>query len=150
MTSLYIYNQSRISLLINIKKSVEQKIYNSKTLLLVILENHNISVIMLRKLIDPQRSLRSYWYREAKKVYSNPTVLNFNVYPNPTTGDLQISDLMPNTQLQLFDAQGKLVGSWLCLAQKETLTLDVSEGVYYLEAQIESQLIRKKVVVLGN
>lgn len=80
----------------------------------------------------------------------NPTVLNFNVYPNPTTGDLQISDLMPNTQLQLFDAQGKLVGSWLCLAQKETLTLDVSEGVYYLEAQIESQLIRKKVVVLGN
>ena len=72
------------------------------------------------------------------------------MYPNPTTGDLQISDLMPNTQLQLFDAQGKLVGSWLCLAQKETLTLDVSEGVYYLEAQIESQLIRKKVVVLGN
>ena len=45
--------------------------------LIGILENHNISVIMLRKLIDPQKSLRSYWYREAKKVYSNPTVLKF-------------------------------------------------------------------------
>jgi PKD repeat protein len=78
----------------------------------------------------------------------NITALNFNVYPNPTSGILQIADLLPETQLQLFDAQGKLIGTWLCMAQKETIELNVSEGVYYLEANWQGQQQRTKIVVL--
>jgi PKD repeat protein len=75
--------------------------------------------------------------------------LNFNVYPNPTTGVLQITDLIPETQLQLFDAQGKLIGTWNCMSQKETIELNASEGVYYLEATLDGQQKRTKIVVLN-
>jgi len=72
---------------------------------------------------------------------------DFSVFPNPTTGVLYISELLPDTHLQLFDAQGKVVGEWTY--QNQAIQLQVCEGVYYLEAQWNGQKQHKKVLVLG-
>jgi carboxypeptidase T len=72
---------------------------------------------------------------------------DFNVFPNPTTGQLSFSNLSVDAQLTMYDAQGKLVGEWTY--QNQPIQLQVCEGVYYLEAQWNGQKQHKKVLVLG-
>jgi len=73
--------------------------------------------------------------------------LDFNVFPNPTTGQLFFSNLNTGAQLTLYDAQGKLVGEWTY--QDQAIQLQVCEGVYYLESLWNGQKQHKKVLVLG-
>lgn len=73
-----------------------------------------------------------------------------SVFPNPTTGVLMISDLLPNTQLQLFDALGKRVGLWQSTDNQIVIEFKASAGVYYLEAHHNGQHQRMKIMVLDQ
>jgi hypothetical protein len=70
------------------------------------------------------------------------------VFPNPTTGQLFFSNLNADAQLTMYDAQGKVVGTWIY--QEQAIQLQVCEGIYYLEAQWNGQKQHKKVLVLGT
>ena len=58
---------------------------------------------------------------------------SLRIYPNPTDGIINISDAA-FTEVQLFDAYGKLLGKWL--AESETMQLDLSRhaaGIYFVK-----------------
>jgi hypothetical protein len=74
-------------------------------------------------------------------------LLDFSVFPNPTTGQLFLDNLNTDSELKMYDAQGKIVGEWTY--QNQVLQLQVCEGIYYLEANWNGLTQRKKVVVLG-
>jgi PKD repeat protein len=76
--------------------------------------------------------------------------LQLSVYPNPTTGALYISDLLPDTKLQLFDAQGKRIGEWHSMDEILQIELEASAGVYYLEARYMEQQQRMKIILIGQ
>ena len=75
-------------------------------------------------------------------------LLDFSVYPNPSTGQLFFNNLNTDAQLTMYDAQGKVVGEWTY--QNQAIQLQVCEGVYYLAAQWNGQKQHKKVLVLGT
>lgn len=69
------------------------------------------------------------------------------VYPNPTTGMLNISGTT-FTDIQLFDAYGKLLGSWN--TNGETVQIDLSRqaaGVYFIKALNQNRIVGVKKVL---
>lgn len=72
-------------------------------------------------------------------VFSN----NLSVYPNPTTGVLNITDAL--TDVQLFDVTGRVV--YANSVVESTIDLSsLANGTYFLVANKEGQLISTKVV----
>jgi hypothetical protein len=63
---------------------------------------------------------------------------------------LYISDFLPDTKLQLFDAQGKRIGEWHSMDEILQIELEASAGVYYLEARYMEQQQRMKIILLGQ
>ena len=78
---------------------------------------------------------------------------NFNIYPNPTGGQLTIvadKDLS-NFKIQGYDAQGKLVfeKSGVALKENESLQIDVAalpKGIYLLQIFSEGSVVGKRFV----
>ncbi|NVO03869.1 MAG: aryl-sulfate sulfotransferase [Bacteroidetes bacterium] len=74
---------------------------------------------------------------------------NLVLYPNPTTGIINISDVnsVGDFELNVFNAYGKLV---LNLKNSKTVDLsNFSNGIYYLSIQIENErAINKKIILI--
>jgi hypothetical protein len=77
---------------------------------------------------------------------------NISLFPNPGNGEFTISSAVAfqNGQLQIFDIDGKLVGSYSFKGQKTSLSLtELKEGVYfYAIVQSGNVLKRDKVVII--
>lgn len=73
--------------------------------------------------------------------------IEFEVFPNPTTGTIFIMGLHDLTLLNLYDAQGKQCGEWLTEGAMQ-LDLQLGAGIYYLEAHQGDLSTRTKLVVL--
>lgn len=73
-----------------------------------------------------------------------------SVYPNPTTGQLFLSNLSIGSQLAIYDAQGKIVAQFVANEADLSLELSLCEGIYYLDSTYNEQKLRAKIVVLGH
>jgi PKD repeat protein len=73
-----------------------------------------------------------------------------SVYPNPTTGQLFLSNLSIGSQLAIYDAQGKIVAQFVANEADLSLELPLCEGIYYLDSTYNEQKLRAKIVVLGH
>ena len=70
--------------------------------------------------------------------------LNIKVFPNPTTGSLNllIDQLPNNIQLRLVDALGILHNTWLDVNENNILDIaNRPSGIYFLQAFSSNQLI---------
>jgi len=72
---------------------------------------------------------------------------NFKVFPNPATNHINISELLPNSTIKLFDVNGKIMTKRSNNTESK-LTMDVSNfknGIYYLKTntQVEKIIINK-------
>lgn len=72
------------------------------------------------------------------------------LYPNPTNGKLNLKGLKTNSQVQIFDLQGKLLHSInVHNGQKNLINLDdlqISEGVFLLKVANNNGFIIKRIV----
>lgn len=91
---------------------------------------------------------------EAKVETTSTSSLNnnpsFQVYPNPSKGEIKILGINNNTQLELFDLKGSLVKKELI---NENNIVDVSNlrnGIYFLKLITNTDLIFTQKLIIEN
>ena len=76
---------------------------------------------------------------------------SLQVYPNPTTGELQITNddmQITNADMQIFDIMGRNVHSFTC-PPANSFTINIShlkQGVYFIKIQTVNRIITKKII----
>lgn len=76
----------------------------------------------------------------------NGKMINFNIYPNPVTSTLVISNLATNTLVKIVNSLGQTVLQQRTTAQ--SFTLDVSEltkGIYFIQVNGENGKIGSRM-----
>ena len=73
------------------------------------------------------------------------TYEEISVYPNPTTGQILMDDLVSDIDYRLFDLQGRLIQQGV--VTNSSLFID-HKGISILKLRIDDQWLTKKVVVL--
>jgi hypothetical protein len=106
-----------------------------------------------------------YTFKSGKQTYDNRFTIQFEsesilgttsneivsviLYPNPTTGGLNISsEQNPITGITVYDVQGRNVAQTEVNA-KRTFTIDVSQleqGVYFVAVTTENGIITKRII----
>lgn len=77
----------------------------------------------------------------------NQTTIDFNVYPNPTSGDITIQ--MSNSshaQVDIFNTMGQLVRSENLLRNTTTLELPEENGIYLVRVTIDGVSSTKRII----
>jgi hypothetical protein len=108
---------------------------------------------------DPIHDSTAYYYIDNVFVYEIPGLTgikqkeNFriDIYPNPNSGLFTISSSIPfkEEELQIFDINGKLVGSYSFKGQKTSLTLtELKDGVYFYTIVQEGNLLKRDKVII--
>ncbi len=72
------------------------------------------------------------------------------VYPNPTTGQINLEFNAAHSPVRVYDAIGKLIGVFGGEGGAETLRIDLGDiapGIYYLKARVDGAEWNGKVVV---
>jgi gingipain R len=78
---------------------------------------------------------------------SNPS---FQVYPNPSRGEIKINGITNNTQLEIFDLKGSLMKKELI---NENNIIDVSNlrnGIYFIKLRTNTDLIFTQKLIIEN
>ena len=83
---------------------------------------------------------------------ANLEIASFNMYPNPTTGELHVtSDKLQVTHVEIFDVYGKCHVSQIT-GNVSTITMDVSHlasGVYFVKIFTETEIsVTKRLVIV--
>lgn len=78
----------------------------------------------------------------------NPTI---TIYPNPTSSSsfLSIKGLRDNTEIILFDIQGKILKTYTYSPELENLEIDLSNmvrGIYNLRIETKKNTVTKKII----
>lgn len=71
------------------------------------------------------------------------------VYPNPTAGtfNIDLANVKEAADLQLFDAQGRLINTHTLSNGKNTITEDISSGTYLLLINVDGEFSAHKIEV---
>jgi predicted extracellular nuclease len=78
----------------------------------------------------------------------NETGWELNIYPNPTSGSLNISSEVNDYALQVFDLTGKMVINKIHLSQNAHVDLsDLHNGIYLIKVNNGIHQITKKVIL---
>ena len=79
----------------------------------------------------------------------NNKIENLEFYPNPTMEKIYIELTNQKCTLIIIDSQGKLVRKELLITGKNTIDVSkLSKGVYYLNLEMDNEVIKKGKVVL--
>lgn len=75
--------------------------------------------------------------------------LSVTIAPNPNSGSFKIlsDESLVNASVTVFDASGKQVGKLVIDSNNQQVDLGLSQGVYYLNINMEGYSIKKKFVV---
>lgn len=78
----------------------------------------------------------------------NEQLFEISLYPNPTSGHLNITSEADNYSLQVFDLTGKAVINRVNLSQNTTIDLsDLTNGIYMVKLNNGSSQLTKKIIV---
>ncbi len=87
---------------------------------------------------------------ETTSVSSSVSNLSFQVYPNPSKGEIKINGISDFTQLEIFDLKGSLMKKELI---NENNIIDVSNlrnGIYFLKLITNTDLIFTQKLIIEN
>lgn len=72
-----------------------------------------------------------------------------SIFPNPTTGllNIQISNFLENTQLNVFDMLGKTIMNVQLQNNQSTLQLNGNPGMYILEIRNGNKFLRRQITI---
>lgn len=74
-----------------------------------------------------------------------------SIFPNPSSGELNIRAQMEIKNIELYDVHGQRVWSDLSLDSRDRrIELRVSEGVYILKLNTEEKAISKRIIVVSQ
>jgi hypothetical protein len=69
------------------------------------------------------------------------------LFPNPTTNQVTISGILQETQIFVYDLNGKLLQEVVCTSN-QILDLPYNAGVYYVEAKQQQLSARSKLILI--
>jgi hypothetical protein len=97
---------------------------------------------MVAGLEDPRESMPS-----ASSACQKTALENITLYPNPTTGELQITNGgLRITNVEVYDIYGRNVGATLVLAQGKINISHLNSGIYFVKITTGAGEVVKKVV----
>jgi hypothetical protein len=70
-----------------------------------------------------------------------------NIFPNPTSGSIQLNSDNTITEISVFDQLGKLVYNAKVTAKNPSLELNLPNGVYFVQAKTETEMLKQKLVI---
>lgn len=74
---------------------------------------------------------------------------DFNMFPNPTNGELNLGSVQPGKELTIYNAQGLMVYKLIVEAENQRINLsELSDGIYL--AMISGNSNTKKLVILKH
>lgn len=74
--------------------------------------------------------------------------LNFEVYPNPSAGIIHINlNNINANELVIMDEMGKLIKEYLDLDYHQSIQINLSPGVYFIQLKTQNMVINQKVVI---
>ena len=89
---------------------------------------------------------QSYTYSTVIAVLTTQTESEINVYPNPTSGEINIQGTESiSNEVQILDQQGVILKNLNLSSQQIDLT-DLPKGVYYLRAYSNQGILIKRIV----
>ena len=70
-----------------------------------------------------------------------------SIYPNPSNNFITVSSPLDITALKLYSVEGKLLRNYKVNSTEVTIEKDkLSEGLYFMEIEINNQLVKKSVI----
>ena len=76
----------------------------------------------------------------------NSSNTNIIVFPNPSTGNLQLSNYQPNSKIEITNTQGEIILK--CESEKLSNGIRLNrKGIYYLKIISSSDIVIKKIIV---
>lgn len=82
-------------------------------------------------------------------VDDNSLISGVSVFPNPTSGDIQVKTVSGGTTAVVYSITGQQVGSYALQGNLTTLNLDnLTNGVYFLSVQDTDQIITTQKIIL--
>ncbi len=80
---------------------------------------------------------------------SDLSEIGINIYPNPTTGllNIKLPENTENTEIIITDVTGKIVHQDNILGQEATINLDVATGVYLIRLNFDEKSVISTIIV---
>ncbi len=75
------------------------------------------------------------------------TVENFNFYPNPVKNEINFNNIFSFSTIEIYGIQGNLIVSSAISEGQNTLPINLSSGLYFVNFSNDAQTVTKKMVV---
>lgn len=101
--------------------------------------------------IDQPDLIEYIWGTNVGDTWTQPlsvadsNILNVNVYPNPSTGRIFVTNLNTELNIEVFSIEGKLLKNFTSV--KNYVDLDVVSGLYILKLTSANRSVVKKIVI---
>lgn len=94
------------------------------------------------------------FYTLIHSLIDNLFASSFNIYPNPTTGivNIEFANISEDTKVKLFNVLGEIVAKKIVVKSdsKTTLKVDLSsfaKGIYFIELESEKSIVNRKLLL---
>ncbi len=94
------------------------------------------------------------FYTLIHSLIDNLFASRFNIYPNPTTGivNIEFANISEDTKVKLFNVLGEIVAEKIVVKSdsKTTLKVDLSsfaKGIYFIELESEKSIVNRKLLL---
>lgn len=74
--------------------------------------------------------------------------ISISIYPNPTSSYFKINNIHTNTQVNIFDLQGRLVKSVFYTSEMEIDIQDLDSGTYFVCVKNADEVIKTKKLII--
>src|SRR5690606_30714208 len=75
------------------------------------------------------------------------TVENFSFYPNPVKNEINFNNVFSFEKVEIFGIQGNLIASESISEGQQTIAINLSSGMYFVNFSNDIQNVTKKMIV---
>lgn len=75
------------------------------------------------------------------------TVENFSFYPNPVKNEINFNNVFSFEKVEIFGIQGNLIASEIISEGQQTIAINLSSGMYFVNFSNDIQNVTKKMIV---
>jgi len=94
------------------------------------------------------------FYTVIHSLIDNLFASGFNIYPNPTTGivNIEFANISEDIKVKLYNVLGEIVAEKIVVKtdRKTTMKVDLSsfaKGIYFVELESEKSIVNRKLIL---
>jgi hypothetical protein len=138
------------------KNLLPAALYNDGTIHLKIFGNNAVSAIIALYEYEPERGGCSGGPQSAATLQMEKVLFD-GIYPNPFTGDINLTFTLPYTQqvaIKLYDVTGRVMRNVCSREMRKGLnellleTKEFAAGVYFVRIETDTEILTEKVIMV--